>query len=306
MDIKELKTKIIDNTLNDNVLIFKYSDNKFLSYHYVEHICKNKNKEKLYINSLNEIGQDDLFEEENRYLYILDVEKLTETVDPSLKNVIIITKELPNNLLVDYIDMTKILNWHVEDFIKMRLPGLDINEIRWLCEMCQYDIFRLNKECEKLEIFSEAMQPIIFYEINNENGYIDLNHYNIFSFTNALIKKDYKTLNDVLTNLQNIDIEAMGVVTIMVKQIKNIIDIQLNPKNTAETLGMNPKQYNAIKYNVGKFTNNQLIDMFEFLTGIDSRLKKGELSLDETNDISYRNKKLIDYICVNLLTIASR
>ena len=43
--------------------------------------------------------------------------------------------------------------------------------------------------------------------------------------------------------------------------------------------------------------------MFEFLTEVDYRLKNGELTLDETNDMLTRNNKLVDYITVNLLNL---
>ncbi len=305
MDIKELKNRIVHNSLGDSVLIFKYQDNKFLCYHYIEHICKNKNLQKVYINSLNDINnKDDLFESESKYLYVLDVEKLTEDVDPELTNVIIITKNLPDNLSVDYIDITKLVTWQIEDFIKVRLPGLDEKETKWLCEVSKYDIYRLDNECAKLELFSPAQQKILFKEINQDNGYVDLNPVTIFNFTNALLKKDYNSLKMILSDLENIDVEATAVVTIMIRQLRNLIDIQINPKNTAASLGMSPKQFNAIKYNVNKFKNEQLINMFEFLTEIDFRLKNGELSLDDTNDSLYRNNKLVDYITINLLKLS--
>ena len=175
MDIKELKTRIVANSLKDSVLIFKYQDNKFLCYHYIDHICKNKNLEKIYINSLNDINnKDDLFESESKYLYILDVEKLTEDVDPELTNVIIVCKTLPDNLSVDYIDITKLVSWQIEDFVKMRLPGLDEKETKWLCEVSKYDIYRLDNECAKLEIFSAPKQKLLFKQINQDNGYVDL------------------------------------------------------------------------------------------------------------------------------------
>ena len=305
MDIKELKTKIINNSLDDSLLILKYQDNKFLCYHYIDAICKNKNLEKLFISSLNDIGSNDnLFDEEQKYLYILDVEKLTEKVNPDFKNLVIVCKELPNDLEVDYIDITKIVTWQIEDYVQMRLPGLNDKEVKWLCEVSQYDIYRLDNECKKLEIFTKANQEIIFKEINKENGYVDLNPTTIFNFTNALMKKDYVSLNNILSELENIDIEGVGLTTTMIKQIKTLIVFTINPKNTAASLGMTPKQFNAIKYNVGKFKNDQLINMFEFLTEIDYRLKNGELSLDETSEGSVRNHKLVDYITLRLLNLS--
>lgn len=304
MDIKDLKNKIVNNTLDDSILILKYVDTKYLCYHYINHICQNKGLEKVYINSLSELNnKDNLFEEESKYVYVLDVEKLTEDVDPELKNVVIVCKVLPDNLQVDYTDITKLITWQIEDYVKMRLPGLDDKERKWLCEICKYDIYRLDNECAKLEIFAPAGQEIAFKEINQENGYVDLNPLTIFNFTNALLKKDYNALKSILSDLENIDVEATGVVTIMIKNLKNIIDVQINPKNTAASLGLTPKQFSAVKYNVGKFRNDQLINMFEFLTEVDYRLKNGELTLDETNDMLTRNNKLVDYITVRLLNL---
>ena len=304
MDIKELKTRIINNSLKDDILIFKYSDNKYLCYHYIDNICKNKGLQKIYIDNLKDINhKDDLFEEESKYLYVLDVEKLTEDVDPELRNVIIVCKSVPDNLKVDYIDISKLIGWQIEDYVQMRLPGLDEKQIKWLCEITKYDIYRLDRECAKLELFSKPAQSILFKEINQENGYVDLNPATIFNFTNALMKKDLNTVKSILSDLENLDIEAVGLVTIMTKQVKNLIDIQINAKSTAASLGMTPKQFAAIKYNVGKFRNEQLINMFQFLTEIDYRLKNGELTLDETSEGSVRNNKLVDYITVNLLNL---
>ena len=304
MDTKDLKNKIIHNLLDDFPLVLKYSDNKFLCYHYIDAICKNKNLEKVYIDSVTKLeSQDALFETDVQYLYILDVEKLTEDVVDDYKNLIVVCKQVPENLSVDYVDMTKILTWQIEDFVKMRLSGLDEKEVKWLCEVAQYNIYRLDNECAKLEIFTPANQKVMFHQINKENGYVDLNPLTIFNFTNALMKKDYNALKNILSELENIDVEATGVLTIMLRQIKNLIDIQINPKNTAASLGMTPKQFAAIKYNVGKFKNDQLINMFEFLTEVDYRLKNGELSLDETNDMLTRNNKLVDYLTINLLNL---
>ena len=98
MDIKELKTKIENNTLNDDVLILKYSDNKFLCNHYVNHIAKNKNMEIQYIDSLSDIQDDNnLFDFNNHHLRVMDVESLSEYPHDDLKNVVIICKNVPKN-----------------------------------------------------------------------------------------------------------------------------------------------------------------------------------------------------------------
>lgn len=192
----------------------------------------------------------------------------------------------------------------IEDFVKMRLQGLDDTQIKWLCEVCTYDIFRLDQECKKLEIFDINQQKAMFNLMNEENAYSDLSSFTIFNLTNALIKKDLNTIKSILNDILSIDVEGVGLVTILHKQIKNLIDIQINPKNTAETLGMKPQQYNAIRYNVGKFTNNQLMDIFEFLCEFDYKLKSGYIQF--SGSAKENNLRIIDYIIVNLLTCESR
>lgn len=300
MDTKELKNKILNNTLDDSVLVMKYSDNKFLCNQYINEICKIKNKIKCVIESLDDINNDsDIFGYEDNNLYIYYIKKLEGNVN--IKSNLIIVCEEVENCNLDYVDMTKVLNWQIEEFVKMRCSGLNETEIKWLCSITNYDIFRLNNECSKLEIFPPASQRLIFNQINNENGYCDLNNLNIFNFTTALLKKDKETLNNILSNIQYIDIEGTGLVTILINNIKNIINVQFNPKATAEMLGMNPKQYNAVRYSVGKFTSNQLIKMYEFLLGIDYELKTGNLQLDADNRIN--NAKLVDYITINMFNL---
>lgn len=302
MDIKQLKEKIINNQLDDSPLVFKYSDNKYICHQYANEIAKNKNLKVLYITQLSDITNDaDLFDVENDYLYIYDVDKLKENITFENKNVIVVTKAVPDNLSIDYIEIPNLIAWQIEDFVKYRLPGLSIEQIKWLCEIAKNDIFRIDQECKKIEIFPEAMQKIIFDQLNQENAYCDLNSLTIFNFTNAVMKKDLVTIHAVLADLKWIDIEGSGLITIFHKQFKNVIDIQLNPKATAASLEMNPKQFNAIRYNCGKYTAEELINIFEFLTTLDMRLKSGDYQFK--NDVKENNAKFVEYITMNILAL---
>lgn len=302
MDIKQLKEKIINNQLDDSPLIFKYSDNKYICHQYANEIAKNKNLKVLYITQLSDITNDaDLFDVENDYLYIYDVDRLKENITFENKNVIVVTKAVPDNLSIDYIEIPNLIAWQIEDFVKYRLPGLSIEQIKWLCEIAKNDIFRIDQECKKIEIFPEAMQKIIFDQLNQENAYCDLNSLTIFNFTNAVMKKDLVTIHAVLADLKWIDIEGSGLITIFHKQFKNVIDIQLNPKATAASLDMNPKQFNAIRYNCGKYTAEELINIFEFLTTLDMRLKSGDYQFK--NDVKENNAKFVEYITMNILAL---
>ena len=302
MDIVELKRNIESNSISNAPLIFKYQDNKYLAYQYASEIAKKRGLSKLYINSLSEIARDDLmFDSTPAYLYIYDTENFSEDLIEEDTDVIVICSKVSENVKIDYIEFPKPLAWQVEDFVKMRLPGLNELQIKWLCEISKHDIFRLDNECKKLEIFSDAEQRIIFDMINEDNGFSDMNSLTIFNFSNAVIKKDIPTIQAVLSDLKNIDIEGTGLITIFHKQFKNIIDIQLNPKATAQSLSMTPKQFNAIKYNCGKYSDSQLIKIFTFITDLDRRLKLGEFQF--TNGNRENNAKFVEYITLNILDI---
>ena len=93
MDNKILKEKIKSNTLDDSPLILIYQDNSFVCYQYVNQICKNRKLEKLKINKLSDITNDDeFFDAESSYLYVYDIEKLEETVPADMKNIIVVCK----------------------------------------------------------------------------------------------------------------------------------------------------------------------------------------------------------------------
>ena len=67
---------------------------------------------------------------------------------------------------------------------------------------------------------------------------------------------------------------------------------------------MPPKQFAAVKYSVGKYTNSQLIKMFKFLTSLDLKLKSGNLQFN--NNSRDNNDILVDYVTVNILRLGSK
>ena len=56
---------------------------------------------------------------------------------------------------------------------------------------------------------------------------------------------------------------------------------------------MEERQFKAIQYNCNKYSDNKLIDIYEFLNGIDYRLKSGLLELT--------NKELVCYILAHVI-----
>ena len=74
-----------------------------------------------------------------------------------------------------------------------------------------------------------------------------------------------------------------------------MIQVQMTPNATAQGLGMNPKVFNAIKYNK-KFSDNELINLFEFVTSLDYKLKSGNLPFDPNS------RQLLDFVTNRVLS----
>lgn len=310
-DIRELKNKIENNTLDDAILIFKYNkvDFEFLCEHYVNEIAKVKKLEKIYISSLDELvgntnSSDDFFTAENiktPYLYIYKTDTLLSLGEYyDVKNLIIICGKVSKDIKIDYIDFPAVQNWQIEDFVKMRAPGLNDDMVKWLCNICKYDFYRLDNELKKIEIFDKKLQPIIFNQMSDEGVFSDLNTLNIMSLTNAIMQKDLFTINTILSDLKNIDIEATGLCTLLLRQFKCNIEVEGNRVWNPDLL-CTEKQFNYLKRNHTKYSTIQMYNIYEFLTSLDMRLKSGELQFKVDNRPN--NNSFADYIVVNVLAL---
>ena len=310
-DIRELKNKIENNTLDDAILIFKYNkvDFEFLCEHYVNEIAKVKKLVKRYISSLDELFRntnsgDDFFTAENiktPYLYIYKTDTLLSLGEYyDVKNLIIICGKVSKDIKIDYIDFPAVQNWQIEDFVKMRAPGLKDYMVKWICNICKYDFYRLDNELKKIEIFDKKLQPIIFNQMSDEGVFSDLNTLNIMSLTNAIMQKDLFTINTILSDLKNIDIEATGLCTLLLRQFKCNIEVEGNRAWNPDLL-CTEKQFNYLKRNHSKYSIIQMYNIYEFLTSLDMRLKSGELQFKADNRPN--NNSFADYIVANVLTL---
>ena len=302
-ELKDLKKQIETHELNipNNLLFFVLKDDssKFIATQYLKAIAEILNLEIKYIDDFNELPfKNQIFFQNTNTLYNLQIAKVTsipENVD--LKNVIIICSSINQDIESKFKDnivyVPKLLNWQIEDFAKVIFKGVDETKIKWLCDICSDNVYRLSLEASKLSIFDENERDSIFDLINLDNGYSDLINLNIFNFISAIVKKDVQKITEILENIENIDIEPMGVVTLLKKQFKNIIDIQLNQHATAETLGMSLKQFNAIKYNYCRIYNQQqLLDIYYSIISIDYLLKSGQLEYS----------RIIDYLLTKIFS----
>ena len=302
MKLDALKDKIESNTIDYiNFLIFKYEDIDFLPNQYLFALSKNLNKDIIFIDNLPISNQKDIF---NNKLSVDNIEcfktDIFDVEDVSLiekKYLIIICKEITENCKdlfnTNIVYFPKLEDWQIKDYVYSVAEGVDTKYLDALIYLCHNDIYKIDNELAKIKIFERNQRNILFKSFIEEGLFNDLNNNTIFDISNAILRKDINKLTELLINIDKIDCEPLGLVTILYKSIKDIINIQLNHNATPENTDINKNRFWAIKKNnCGFFTKDQLFNIFKFITSIDKKLKTGEISVDI----------IVDYIVCKILS----
>lgn len=290
MELRELKNKILAQEALSFPLLFINCDNDYLIKSYIKKIAENNSLTIKEIESIKEMVdiESGMFKEVD-YLYIYKLNKDDNLSKEQLKDykIILISDTDIKDSDIEKVVFNKLENWQIEAYVQALLPGLDNREVSWLCKNAKYDIWRLDNEASKLNIFDKKDQSKILMAINDDNGYVDLNELTIFNLSNAIMNKDMLGIKKVVEDIDNIDVEGTGLVTILLKNFLNIINIQTNSKATAQSLGMSEKQFRYLQYNqCNKYSNEELFNIYNFLTDIDYKLKSGLLEMTN-NQLNY-------------------
>lgn len=295
MNLRDIKNAIKDKSLSTSLLIFKCEKETFIAHQYINEISKLRNNlEITYVDSLDDvvINEFSIFEDNSLYVVVVDKLEPTNRNISQFENVIVICSKVDGQYNKYVVEVPKLTDWQIQDYLQLHMQGLNPQYIKWLCEITNNDINRLYNEMCKISIFDNSQQDYMFKLINDENGYGDLTQLNIFNFTDAVFKRDKRKVLEILENRESIDLEPAGVVTLLYKNFRIITQLQMNPKVTYEQLGISQKQLNAIKYyNLNHYSNSELMNIVELLTSIDYKLKSGILPYD----------MIIDYIIDRIL-----
>ena len=295
MTLQQLKEAIESKNLPLQFFIFQYTDNSFLPIQYYREIAKIHDLE---IETIEEIpsGSSSLFGEMSPTLQIYFTDKVENKIIPQNNLVIIcksVSKELEESLSSFIIRFPKLESWQIEDYVYSALDGVDEQLIQKFYSTIGNNIYRLDRELQKLEGCSVSEKQFFLNKMFEERAFSDTSNYLIFELSNAILKKDIQKIKNILVEIDNIDVEPIGLLTVLCNNFKNIIKVQLANNPTAESVGMSSKQFWAIKYSCGIYTKDQLIRIYSFLTDLDRRIKIGELPVSI----------LIDCMITKVLTI---
>lgn len=294
MTLKDLKIAIMQKTLSDRFLILKNvedpakdSNASFLSEQYLQEISKARNLEIAKINSIYDPLQSTLsILVPEKKLNVLKVDSFDETsLDYSqFVDTVVICNKIDSKimpLLTDFVvEIPKLENWHIEDYVKTLVPNGTTSNLNWLTKASQYKVHRILNELDKVKLFSPGEQENVLKALRNETQ-SDL--YRNFDLEKELEIKDFsaQTVASAIIN------KNMSQVSYFLLR-RQFFDFDITLLN-----------YWLLKLLVDKvpmtFTTDQpaLIDKIEFVSGISNRIRKGELEL--------QNSSLFDYISLNLL-----
>ena len=256
MTLQELKTQIENKSLSSTFVIFK-SNESFIPNQYIRAITDILNLYVEYIEDLYSLGSTkvDIFFNSlsnTNSLRIYHTDNLTFNNNSLLTetNLIIVTKKIDKDtekIYKDYIVEVDVLeHWCIKDYLYSILEGLDTKYIDWLMINCNYDINRLQLEAEKILIFPTNERNIVFNQMLEDDAFMDISSKTIFDFTDAIVKKDINRLLTIYDEIDNIDIEAIGVVTVLYQNFRKLLQVWMSKNPTTESTGLISKQIYAI------------------------------------------------------------
>ena len=305
MDIKACK-QCIENKVNlHTFMIFQEADTDFISRQYVQAIAEINQQEIEYIDSIDPylIELDSIFlsesEENSSRLHVLKVDMFEHTDQRciDLRNVFVICKKLgdqASKLFSSYIvKMPKLESWQIKDYVYSTAEGVPEQLLDKVISLCNGNIERLDNELSKLKLFAPTERKYLLDSMIKDGAFGDLTDYSVFNVTNALLKKDIETLKNYMNLLHVIDINEFGLITILTKNLRDMISVQLSSNPTPETIGLDSRKIYALKKQSKVFTNDQLTKLYLKIADLDRAVKNGE----------FPAPMLINYMILKVLTI---
>lgn len=300
LNLNEVKTDLENNKNIDQFLIFYYEDTTdYIPVQYAKALARIRNSEILYVNELDEINSSpDPFSEPTSNLYVYKTDSLERIPAKYLQNnLIIITPKLLKDVEKEYdeyiLRIPKLEEWQIVDYIKTVSPGLTQDEMEWLVRTYKSNMYRVELEVDKLKPFSESARQYIFEDFYVDHVFETLSEYGIFDFTNAIQGKDLQTISNILSDINHIDIEPTGLITLLCANFKKLIKVWLNKNPTPENTGLKSNQIWAINRLSRTYTKEQLVKVFELVSDMERRLKTGEMP----------EELIIDYLTVKILSM---
>lgn len=300
LNLNQVKTDLENNKNIDQFLIFYYEDTTdYIPMQYIKALAHIRNSDILYVDELEEINNlSDPFSESSSTIYVYKTDSLGKIPTKYIRNdLVIITPKLLKDVEKEYseyiLKIPKLEEWQIIDYIKTVSPGLTQDEMEWLVRTYKSNMYRVELEVDKLRPFSESARQYIFEDFYVDHVFETLSEYGIFDFTNAIQNKDLKTISNILSDINHIDIEPTGLITLLCANFKKLIKVWLNKSPTPENTGLKSNQIWAINKLSRTYAKEQLVKVFELVSDMERKLRTGEMP----------EELIIDYLTVKILSL---
>lgn len=300
MTLEEFKQAIEDNTLSLPLIIAECEDetSEFVFHQYLHEYIRKNELSFEFVNDITDITQVNLFGDTRFNLHIYQTKNLSEVSVPKTYHLWVrckaISKEITNEFAKYIVKIPKLEAWQIKDYVYTICEGVKQPELDYLLQVYNRNIYRIDNEIAKLSPFQNKGQ--IYSKIKSQL-FTEVSEYGIFDLVNSIVRYDIIKLTGILKNIDSIDVDVFGFLTLLKNNFKSVIDIQLSRTATAQSLGMSDKQFWAIrKYSCGIYTRTQLLEIYTFLTACDYYIKSGYVSTDI----------MLDYIIVKIMSVKEK
>lgn len=303
MDIMTLKKEILDRTLSDDLAIFVCPENTFLAESYIDEICAFKNLTKRRISSLSETTESalSLVLDYSADMNIMRTDVFDELADDysAFKNCVVLCEKVDKVILEkakDYvIQMPKLADWQIKDYIKAFCPALSDSDADWLYEASGKNIYKIDNELRKLSLLDSKEQSAELKTVCSDMFI----RKQVFDLVDALVKNDVQKALDFLQHAGDYsNLDPIGLTTLTLAKFKNILLICYNSGIDASTLGLSKGALWYLRNDGRTVPFSRVEKAIRFLSNIDSKLKANPSALDFSGN---RQSALLEYVVLGTL-----
>lgn len=295
MEIYELKQKILDNQI-PSFLIFTGEETELINI-YIKQIESKLNKTHKVLNSLKQYLnlklQKNIFNQAIDFVIIKDDDefiknkKLWTLTKNITDHVILVFSAIPTDLNKEFLNViVKFNKMDLETIRNSLLLKLKNNNIElpskyldWLIENCSNDYNRCLNEIDKILIFKDDTrnkQELFKQFVKEDIFHTDVPDC-IFDFSNAFIERRIKDVYKIYEDLKQTSDGPIMILSVLYNNIRNILLIQSAANPSAESLNMKEGQFKALRYKVGKYSTEELVNMLLLISQYDKSIKMGEI-----------------------------
>lgn len=281
MNIEELKNLIESDLYNGMPIIFtQVKQCPFIAYQYIHQIKKDNKLEVRYVTSVEDIPVEQFFNipGSDKTFYVCELKNDKDLKDLDRRqNCAFLLADKSSNLEREdayVVEIPKLQDWQVIDYIKSRLPGIEDLRVQQLITLTESDLFAIEKEIDKITAVTEEEQPSIIQSIlEGRDSYTT-----IFEVVGAILKRDKSSITRIYNAIQNMNISPFALLSLLYTNYRNMIKVHLSPNPTPENTGLKPNQFWAIKKSYeGLYTKEQLVTIFKTLISLEREIKEGRI-----------------------------